>query len=472
MNDIQQEQFYDNDVEITDLPEETNADRRLGRRRERAGQAPPLLERWLFRRRLSPRQRFLQGAAISGSVALIVLIVLASSATTRNALLTGIAGRQPTSVPASVPNTNLFYIQGSPSWGRASLDGHVLTRLPVVGVDQPLRLARGLHVVQWRAAPFQPQSCLIAIPPMTVSNNCVEADAIQLKSGLFASVIMFSESLDSLDANQREALTKTAQLAVNGLKSIETVRPGEQYIDRRPELLSATASQQMHATLNFQLDTAAASNATCVSSLGRSVISSCQDCRRFCTAPDQVFPIFATNQPWNVLALVSATWKFTTLNGQIVAQNQPDSANEQAEYLVELSITWDGTIWHVTALADNSGVPALGNVGCTSAMEDIGNTGYNILPGGGGVEEAVNWRFVSGSNLASGCLAVGTSQQSTPDQPVLPQPYLLHRFGLVIAANAAAHRYWPFLPFADTYEQHLVLQLAAKMPATVDTAVA
>jgi hypothetical protein len=36
----------------------------------------------------------------------------------------------------------------------------------------------------------------------------------------------------------------------------------------------------------------------------------------------------------------------------------------------------------------------------------------------------------------------------------------LHRFGIILAANDAAHRYLPFLPLADTYEQKLAQQLA------------
>src|SRR6202011_1368096 len=102
-------------------PEETEATGRLRTSRGKAGQSPPFLEKWLFRRQLTPRQRLLQVAAITGSVVLIALIVLAGSANTRNALITGIVGRQPTPTARLFPGPNIFYIQGSESWGHASL---------------------------------------------------------------------------------------------------------------------------------------------------------------------------------------------------------------------------------------------------------------------------------------------------------------------------------------------------------------
>ena len=462
MDDAEQEQFSDNHVEITDLLEETEAAGRLRASRGRAGQSPPLLEKWLFRRKLTPRQRLFRAAAITGGVALITLIVLAGSATTRNALITGIMGRQPTPTPTLFPGTDLFYIQGSPPWGHASLDGHPLSRLPIIGKDQPLQLARGNHIVRWNADPFQPQTCLITIPALVGSDSCVSHQVAQLKPNLFASIITFSESMDSLPQNQFQALTKAIQAAVETLQSTDIMQPGERYIDIQSNSGTATASQPMRATLNFQLDIALTSNATCVSTVGRSVIPSCQGCRRFCTAPDQFFPSTPTDSAWSVLALVSASWKFTTLDGHIVEQDQPDSTDE---HLIELHVTWDGENWRVEVpvnTLENSGVS---NPICESAQQEIAMNGY-FGATGGNVEEAVYWQqFVSETNLAAGCLAVGIPQQSTADQPHLPVAYLLYRFGVVVAGNQAAYRYWASQPMADKYEQALAQQLATQSPA-------
>ena len=53
MDDTEQEHFHDDHVEITDLPEETEAAGRLRTSRGKAGIAPPFLVKWLFRRPIS-----------------------------------------------------------------------------------------------------------------------------------------------------------------------------------------------------------------------------------------------------------------------------------------------------------------------------------------------------------------------------------------------------------------------------------
>jgi hypothetical protein len=77
---------------------------------------------------------------------------------------------------------------------------------------------------------------------------------------------------------------------------------------------------------------------------------------------------------------------------------------------------------------------------------------------------ALTWRFVSGSNPAAGCLA--EAYQAPPKNAALsphakPLAYCLYRFGVLLAANSNAHRYWSNLPTIDTYEQHIVNQLTA-----------
>jgi hypothetical protein len=150
------------------------------------------------------------------------------------------------------------------------------------------------------------------------------------------------------------------------------------------------------------------------------------------------------------------------LDGHVVEQNQPDSPHE---HLIELQITWDGKNWQVRVPVSTLETPVVGNPICESAQEEIGMNGY-FGATGGNVEEAVNWQqFVSKANLAAGCLAVGMPQQSTSDQPHLPMAYLLYRFGVVVAGNDAAYRYWASQALADAYEQHLIQQLAAQLPS-------
>src|SRR5207244_80012 len=96
------------------------------------------------------------------------------------------------------------------------------------------------------------------------TDNCVSYHPVQLKSGLFASIITFSESLDMLPTVQRYALANTAQSAINALQFTDTVQPGEQYIDIRSNFSADIATRPLHASLSFQLDLAPTSSATCV----------------------------------------------------------------------------------------------------------------------------------------------------------------------------------------------------------------
>jgi hypothetical protein len=44
-----------------------------------------------------------------------------------------------------------------------------------------------------------------------------------------------------------------------------------------------------------------------------------------------------------------------------------------------------------------------------------------------------------------------------------PIVYFLYRFGVFLAANDVAHKYWPTMPFANASEQQLAQQLATTL---------
>lgn len=67
----------------------------------------------------------------------------------------------------------------------------------------------------------------------------------------------------------------------------------------------------------------------------------------------------------------------------------------------------------------------------------------------------VSWQLFAGSNRAEGCLGI-----VTPDDLQQPPAYCLYHFGILLAANAAAHRYFPSLPLADASEQRLASAVA------------
>src|SRR5437588_7676516 len=120
-------------VEITDIPEEEIGNRQPGwlRRRSKAS--------LMLFRRLSPRRRNSYLAATLGIIVLVVIIIVGSSPTARDALDAGVFGRAPTPTETLVPGTDLFYMDGIPSWGQAYLDGRRLTQVPAIG-ERPLQI--------------------------------------------------------------------------------------------------------------------------------------------------------------------------------------------------------------------------------------------------------------------------------------------------------------------------------------------
>lgn len=467
MKDTENEQFEDDNVEITDIPEEE-----LG-----ASNTPPSprLPLWLLNRKLSPRQHALQLAITISTIVLVLLIILASSASIRNTIQVGLFGPIPTPTPTLAPGANLFYITGSPFRGQVSIDGHPISHLPNVNLDSsqpttdpPLQLTRGPHHLLWRANPFLPQSCLLSVPPNFATDTCHLSSTARFGLELI-SVITFHESLATLPNDQRTTLIQTAQAAIANMQSTETVYTGEQYVDISGNQSTITSTQPLHAILHFQLDTSAESYVPCLQQGTQQVCNfEGQDCHLFCPRPGEQQQLPRLMQAWPVFAVIDASWKYTTLSGQGIASDQPDTSGENIndEHLVALNITKDEAGWHVTIPSTNSSNQTFNDPACASAQDEIGTDGeFGVT--GGSIEAMISWRFTTAPNRAAGCLAIGTPQSiiTTPPQPPPPTAYLLHRFGILLAANEAAQMYWPFLPVADSYEQHLAQQLANQTTA-------
>lgn len=456
MDDAEHEQFQDeSDVEISDIPGENAADSDIV--------ASPKVPDWPFRRPASPRQRALQLTLIISVVALILFIILGSSADVRDVLVGGIFGRAPT--PALAPGSDLFYIEGTPSWGRVSIDGRALSQLPSVRItpppatsDPPLQLARGRHQIVWRADPFQPQSCFVSVPELN-TDTCHNVGVVQAGPGLNARIIIFSESLATLAADQRTALVQETQATLDSLQSSEIVQPGEQFVHAQPKSLVDTAVRPLRATLSFQLDTDIRSNALCSGGVELCVLGG-QDCRLFCSQLDRVdpMPMPFLGPGWNVMAIVHSSWAYATLDGQIIADNQPDDRGNARdfEHFVSLKITWNGIRWYVSIPGNSY------DLACASAQEGF-ELDSELQAVWKNTNQTVQWQFGAGPNLAVGCLVIVTIMQdsnATPTSTPPPGAYLLHRFGIFLAANDVAHHYWPLLSLANTYEQKLAQQLA------------
>jgi hypothetical protein len=426
----------------------------------------------------APR-RPVRPATISGIVALVLLVVAGSVFAVIR--FTGERGGA-TPTPTLVPGSNLFYVQTSPAWGDFFVDGQKLAHMPTnPAVDLPLQLSAGIHQVTWQAAPFT-QHCIIIVPPVVSQTDCLANDPVQVvkgpNKGLSAHLITFSVSFNDLPPAQQQPLFQAAQKALDALQSSDTVQPGEKYADLNAPGYTATATAMLHATLRFQLDTNTGSQGPCAGIFygpGPGCSINGQDCHLLCdidqsqTPPDPTIKV--TPGLWNVYGIVRSTWTYTTPNGQIVAQNQPDEAdNLGTEDAINLYITYTNGQWQVSIKppANSDFVPII-SPSCQTANYLVTQIGYNAysnitLPGN--PNATINWNTNNGSNLAAGCLLTATAipPQPNPATPIPNPPPLAHclyRFGVLLALDSEAHKLWPNLPLADAYEQNIARSIQA-----------
>lgn len=453
----------DRDLQIVDLPDagsNTHVRRALS------------FPSWLTSPQ-SPRQRRHRLVTFITLSCIALLIILASTPAVRN-LASGLIARVtalPTPTPTLPSEETEFYVQGDPPWGHLAINGRLLSAVPAPGAAVPLHLSPGHYTLQWQAAPFTPQTCSLSVPPDYASDTCVDNSVIQVSNGASVSIISFEVSLDNLPAQQRIALVTAAQTALNGAQSRTIVRPGERYAlpascsasQPLPGQLSGcfgVAHQPLSATLHFQLDTDAVANASCASPEPQQPCSfSSQNCHLFCGG--------FSPPAWNVLAPVRDLFTFTLPDGHVVVQDVPDNLSEES--LLSLQITWDQAGWHVSPQLDGAqsffGLPTCEPLALnTNLLGDPQVTTPSLSL------ESLQFSYAVGSSLADGCVAVATdhplsSGTPTPSSPPAQSAYLLYRFGIILAANSTAHRYWPYLPVADPYEQQLAAHVVQHVVA-------
>src|SRR5579859_3495284 len=405
----------------------------------------------------------------AGVIVLIVLVILGSSAAMRNAALGFVLGRAPTPALSLNPSTDIFYTEGIPPWGHLLVDGQPVPLLPIDGVNKPLHLSRGHHVLLVLAEPFQAIGCSISVP-LAHTDTChlTTTDQQLLSRGWH---INFSESLATLPVAARAALIQATQAELDKHQSTAQVQPGEQFVHIGVNHAIDTATQPLQATLRFHLAVPSTLDTSC-GSFDQPVAPSCasvlQHCYLYCpltgespllSTLNRLYSLSTTLKSWNVEVPMLALWNYTTLDKKVVAADQPDTPPDITidEHLVTLGITWIGARWHVTVLGP---IIQAGNVLACIPAED--NFAKVILPGNLGVNYTfAAFQYVSGPVSAAGCLVVAQQLLPgtvTPDSHT-PVAYCLYRFGNFLAANEVAHRLWPQIPVANAYQQTIAQHL-------------
>ncbi len=219
--------------------------------------------------------------------------------------------------------------------------------------------------------------------------------------------------------------------------------------------------------MHFHLDANPASQNSCVNGYNDTCndSNSGQSCLQLCSFINGESPAPSAHPIWDVTALFYPTWTYTTQSGQVVAQNQPDASSTSAgeDHSIDLSVTWDGTKWHVKPdIAPEFRYNTAHSPACASISNQISPTTYGATASGANVF----WDFAVGTNEAAGCLGVVVLSPQSPQTPVnfkQPAAYFLYRFGVLLAANPLAHSEFPGIPMANTYEQSIAQSIAAKL---------
>ncbi len=385
-----------------------------------------------------------------------------------NRFLTG----APTPTATLVAGGDSFYIDAAPR-GTITIDEHTITNPSNLYTNEkPLTLSRGQHKIVWQVPPFLPLTCIVSVPP-NIEEPCNYETTEGPSNAPATRQIVFTPTLADLPDVQQTALKQTIQNALNRLQSTDTVQPGEQYVyaPSSGAAMLKIATQPLNATLSLHLDANPASQNSCSNSsdeCGSNSGSVNQNCLQFCSGYSGIPPAPSANSTqfiWNITALFYPTWSYSTPGGQRIAQNQPDTSSTSAteDHSIAVTVTWDGSTWHVKANVSLETVVKFdASPACATIDSQIANTlQYNTTANG----TYVDWGYAIGANEAQGCLAAVVPEPDQGTQTNFKQPaaYFLYRFGVLLAANPLAHSEFPSIPMANTYEQGIAQGIAAKL---------
>jgi hypothetical protein len=285
--------------------------------------------------RLSRRARQRRFIATAGVILLALAVLFSASPALRASLGGAFVALQPTA--PLLPSQDQFYLDLEVPWTVVTLDGHRLA-LPQIGRDLPLRLARGSHRLVWRAAPFQPQSCVLTVPTQPLDTCPIDLNIAGLPvqppqpnpPGLpgiqpFVRIMQLRESLTTLPPDQAQALAAALRQSVAAFDA--TIQPGERYFGIPP----GVAAEPLRATLTFALAVTGDPHAgigPLFCWLDDAPSSDCvlagHDCVTLCSIPWQsrtgTPPAAST---WLALAPGLPTWSYSTLDGRVLARGQP-----------------------------------------------------------------------------------------------------------------------------------------------------
>jgi hypothetical protein len=379
-------------------------------------------------------------------LALLLCAVLLAPTGNRDAVLHLLT--PPTPFPAATPllGDDAFLWEHSVPWGQLFVDGAPGPDVRGSAITQDaqgppqgaaFRLARGPHLLEYRAAPFPTLVCRVSVPASR-DDTCplghdvdfsfvVPAAPATRLLDLHATMDQLpQEYLDRLLAITQTYLTALAHALPSGM-----LFAGDHYLDRAGQLTQARSAVRIEA--QFRLDTSVGQQA------GLSCVTLCAATRLFETS----------NAPgWALLAPVALAWRYTTPAGQVVLSDGPAVSPGVVPYnMIPLQVGWNDGVWQTPTAV----------LGAAETDPVICPTGAHALSVAQASTAGLPYQWpVAASTAGLGCLFAASDTG--------PTALVLYRAGALIAVNDLAQQILPNLPRASAHERALAL---AVVPAAL-----
>ena len=306
-----------------------------------------------------------------------------------------------------------------------------------------VRLHSGTNTITISEPPFRPHTCTVDISRRSVdATQCTGAFGIPTMNigGKHAATrIELPLTFTDLPSDQQQRVKMLVTQAIDGLVFHTTV-PAHQYIatglDSKGYITSRLTGQdlQADAALMRRADQASLFNSTCAENICAEVNVPYSPCG-VSDASDM------TDIAWKVTTFVTPQWRFTTQTGDTVAASSlSDSYNYEIEVPLRYNAAQGWRLW---------GVPGRGNIcGVDNIMSNSQyNAGMNALSVYFTPDELNNV-----SPLAYGMEGSEIQVLAHSHSGDISTATFIWRFGVLLAADPAAHQLVPRLPVAPQAE--------------------
>jgi hypothetical protein len=305
-------------------------------------------------------------------------------------------------------------------------------------------LARGRHILEYRAAPFPTVNCTLSVP-FSRNDTCPLGRpgnfAFLVSDAPATRLLDLRASIDRLPKAQVDELVAAAQAQMTSLADAlaeGTLEVGDHYRDHTGQIMQADIAMRIEPRFNLDMSGEQYESLICVI---------------LCT--DAGLTLYSSGS-WAVQAPVALTWRYTTVAGQLVLAGGPASLlGASPVTLITLLTRWSGGNWLEPAPVFDA--PETDPVICPAGGHYLDV--LQQLPDQITITADVQWPFAA-STAELGCAFGGSEMDPKTGKPTGPISLVFYRAGALVAVNEQAHQIFPKLPMASAHERALANAVA------------